>query len=186
MKNPELFKNAKIVCNHLVNQFLKFVSDFEDKKIFEKEFIFLIQYSMFNIATNKNTKKISFLEMLYIANIGDINDENFKHRLDNELRDDKRKKWSFLLFFDRSVHENTIVLFKQKMFNYMSPIKLKIINFIKKRIKKNDIFVEMLFNLYQLFFKIGDRLEQKNSKEILINEIKDSFGIDIKNLTKIK
>ena len=120
---------------------------------------------MFNIATNKNTKKFLFFEKLYIANIGDINDENFKHILDNELHDDKRKKWSFLLFFDRSVNDHTIVLFKQKLLNSMSPNKLKIINFIKKKIKKNDIFVEMLFNLYQLFFKIRDRWEQKSSKK---------------------
>lgn len=185
MKSPELFKNAKIVCNHLINQFLKFVPE-KDKELFEKEFIFLIQYSLFNIATHKNTKKISFLEMLFIANVGDINDENFKHRLDNELRSDKRNKWSFLLFFDRSVNEKRIKLFKNEMSEYMSPIKSKLTAFIKKKIKKNNIFMEMLFDLYQLFFKVGDRLEQKNSKEVLFNEIKNSYGIDIKNLMKTK
>lgn len=193
--SPELFKDSKIIYRNIVNQLKRIFnlsSPDDEEKIINEEFNFLIQYSLFNIATNSDTKKISFLEMLFIVNIGDINDDNdFKYRLDNKLRNEgnnSHKKWSYLLFFNRSPNENTIFLFKNKMCEFISPIKKKIISFLKKRNKNDSVLNEMIFNFYDLFFKINDRFKKnKSSREILINEIKDVFNINIRPfLNKIK
>ena len=189
--SPELFKNSKIIYRNIVNQLKKefnLLSLSDEEKIINEDFNFLIQYSLFNIATNNDTKKISFLEMLFIANIGDINNDDFKYRLDSKLRSNNNfhKKWSYLLFSNRSPSENTIFLFKNKVCEFIIPIKKKIISLIKKnKIKNNSVFAEMIFNFYDLFFKINDRFK-KNGKEILINEIKDIFNINISSLIKIK
>lgn len=186
--SPELFKDGKIIYRNIVNQLKKefqFLSN--EDKIVNECFNFLVQYSLFNIATNSDTKKISFLEMLFIANIGDINDDDFKYRLDKRLRSlNPKKKWSYLLFADRAPNEKTIDLFKNEMFKFINPIRKKIISLIKKnKIKNNSIFAEMIFNLYNLFFKIDDRFK-KNNPEVLIGEIKENFNINVSFFYKIK
>lgn len=186
--SPELFKDGKIIYRNIVNQLKKefqFLSN--EDKIINECFNFLVQYSLFNIATNSGTKKISFLEMLFIANIGDINDDDFKYRLDKRLRSlNPKKKWSYLLFADRAPNEKTIDLFKNEMFKFINPIRKKIISLIKKnKIKNNSIFAEMIFNLYNLFFKIDDRFK-KNNPEVLIGEIKENFNINVSFFYKIK
>lgn len=210
---PDIFRRGKVAYEDLMHQLFKLYcllplnarkELFSDKskklndsvdsmgfKNMKKNLNELLQYSLLDIGTSG--EKVSYLEMLYIADIGD-----FELRLDHYLADtlkknDKRFKCTYLMLPDQTPED--VLYFKTCIYEYISPIQVsmmkafQVINRVSKQNKILDL-LPVFAEIYEAFISVDNRKENEDPalaanemKEIFLNHI-DDYKKKVKNLLK--
>jgi len=156
-----------------------------------KDFNAVLQYSLLDIGTSG--EKVSYLEMLYIADLGDL-----ETRLDHYLqsttkKSDKRFKSTYLMLPD--CEPDDILYIKTVIFEYIEPIRARLMKAfaIASKVGKKNIPDELLMKfaeLYEPFLRVDNRFDHEDPsnavnefKEIFFNHI-DDYKSKIKSLLK--
>ena len=150
-------------------------------KNMSKDFNCLVQYALLDCATT--TDKVSYLEMLFIADIGDykIND-HYSFRIDHYLaatmkKSDKRIKNTYLMLPDQLPED--ILYIKSCFYQFIEPIKARImkafqvINRIAKTNRINDLLQDFA-DLFDAFLNVDKRID-KEDPVIAVNKMKEMF-----------
>ncbi|MCQ2752799.1 MAG: hypothetical protein MJ206_00845 [Bacilli bacterium] len=210
---PDIFRRGKVAYEGMIQHLFKLYCVlpltarkelFNDKskklndspdsmgfKNMRKDFNELLQYSLLDIGTS--TEKVSYLEMLYIADIGD-----FELRLDHYLADtlkknDKRFKCTYLMLPDQTPED--VLYFKTCIFEYIEPIRARmmkafqVVNRLSKRNRLLDV-LPTFAEIYEAFISVDNRKEKEDPaltanemKEIFFNHI-DDYKKKVKSLLK--
>lgn len=130
MQTQEYFRRSKVSFENLSKNLLEifdclpyeykeeyYESSFEN---FRRDFNFLLQGILIDFATS--TPDIKFLEMLYIADIGD-NDVRVDLHLSNQLKEEGSDKWKLIYFLLGDADECDLVFFKENVSNFLKPIR---------------------------------------------------------------
>lgn len=208
-QTPDIFRRGKVayekLCEQLFDLFkilpLKARKElFNDKakkinddkasiayKNMRRDMNSLLQYSLLDCGTNG--EKVSYLEMLFIADIGD-----FELRLDHYLgatqkKNDKRFKCTYLMLPDQIPDD--VLYYKSCIFEYVEPIRARMLKAFAiveklKRIKIEEELIQTFAELYEPFLRVDGRFE-KEEPSIAVNEFKEFFFNHIKDYSnKIK
>lgn len=173
------------------------------------DFNYLLQYSMFDITTkdikgdaddllaasqaasiNNNNNKIemvSYLETLFIADIGDLNNSRLD-RLVKEAREkkgEKAAKMTFLCCSDNTASE--ILLMKSALYEFVEPIRIKMTKIFAVLTLTNDkeVVNEILTSLIDCFDKLYgafgyvDNRVKKEDPQIITDRYMSYFFKDV-------
>lgn len=167
-------------------------------QLFQKQFNMLLQYNMLDICLNQEKiekpETISYYEMLFITDIGDIlkNKDSKKNekdtpRLDHLLYSGKQKKsinLTYVLLQDYTPED--VLEFKSRLYEYINPIHdnfMKMFAIAEININKGDniifsIFSKFFKNLYGCLLNVDNRLKNEGESRAL-NMAADFFFKDI-------
>jgi len=212
-QTPDIFRKGKVAYDEIVEHLFKFycilpVSArkelFADKskkindsldatgfKNMRKDFNALLQYAFLDVGTS--SEKVSYLEMLYIADIGD-----FELRLDHYLADvvrknDKRFKITYLMLPDQIPDD--ILYFKTCIYEYIQDARVRMLKAFQviNRISKCNKIEDMLppfADIIEAFLKVDKRFDNEDPtiavnimREFFFNHI-DDYKNKIKGLLK--
>lgn len=212
-QTPEIFRRGKVAYEQLVEELYKLyillplkarkelfsdkskkINDSKDSAGFKnmvKDFNSVLQYSLLDIGTNG--EKVSYLEMLYIADLGDL-----ETRLDHYLeatskKNDKRFKSTYLMLPD--AEPDDVLYIKTCIFEYVEPIRARILKAfaIASKLGKINIPEELLMKfaeIYEPFLRVDNRFDHEDPsnavnefKEIFFNHI-DEYKNKVKSLLK--
>lgn len=210
---PDIFRKGKVAYDEIVEHLFKFYcilpvsarkelfadkskkpNDSKDSTGFKnmrKDFNSLLQYAFLDVGTS--TEKISYLEMLYIADIGD-----FETRLDHYLgetvrKSDPRFKITYLMLPDQVPED--VLYFKTCIYEYIEDIRermLKAFQVINKLSKFNKIedMLPPFADIIEAFLRVDHRFDNENPanavnimKEFFFNHI-DDYKNKVKSLLK--
>lgn len=130
MQTQEYFRRCKVSFENLTKNLLEIydVLPYEYKEEyyedsfdnFKRDFNFLLQGVLLDFALN--TTVVEFLEMLYIADIGD-NDVRLDLHLSNELKQQGSEKWKLIYFLLEDAEEADLVFFKENVASFLKPVR---------------------------------------------------------------
>lgn len=157
-----------------------------------KEFNFLLQYALLDAGCS-NDNNISYLEMLYIADIGDFAVRLDHYFIDNIKKNDSRFKYTYLMLPDALPEE--ILYIKTCIYEYIEPAKIHLMKafYIANKLAKRRLTDEMLpifADLYDGFLRVENRMEKEDPsisvgkmREVFYNHI-DDYRSKVKSLLK--
>lgn len=153
-----------------------------------KDFNALVQYALLDAGTT--TDKVSYLEMLYIADIGDLS-VRLDHYLESAMKKStKRLKCTYLMLPDQTPED--ILYFKTTIFEYIEPIRARMMKAfqvaqkLNRKINVQEYLIHDFAELYEGFLNVDHRLE-KEDPSIAVNKMKEFFFAhidDYKNKVK--
>ena len=130
MKTPEYFRRCKVsfemLTKNLENIYDLLPSEYKEKYYeddflnFRKDFNFLLQGILIDFATTD--ENIRFLEMLYIADIGDF-DTRIDLHLSTKLKSEGSDKWKLIYFLLAEALPEDLLFFKENVSNFLKPIR---------------------------------------------------------------
>ncbi|MCQ2792216.1 MAG: hypothetical protein MJ208_01690 [Bacilli bacterium] len=157
-------------------------------KNMRKDFNELIQYALLDAGTS--TDKVSYLEMLYVADIGDLEVRLDHYLADTLKKSDKRFKCTYLMLPDQLPDD--ILYFKKCIFEYIEPIRVRIlksfqiVSTLNKKMKVQEYLLTDFAELYEAFLSVDKRME-KEDPMIAVNKMKEFFFEHIKDYkSKVK
>ena len=157
-------------------------------KNMRKDFNALVQYALLDAGTTSD--KVSYLEMLYIADIGDLEVRLDHYLADTLKKSDKRFKCTYLMLPDQLPDD--VLYFKKCIFEYIEPIKVRIMKAFQvatklgKKMKIQEYLLRDFAELYEAFLSVDKRME-KEDPMIAVNKMKEFFFEHIKDYkSKVK
>lgn len=156
-----------------------------------EEFNFLLQYALLDAGSS--TDNVSYLEMLYIADIGDFATRLDHYFLENVKKKDSRFKYTYLMLPDALPEE--VLYIKTCIYEYVEPSKMHMMKafYIANKLAKRNITNEMLpifADLYDGFLRVDNRMEKEDPliavskmREVFFNHIND-YRSKVKSLLK--
>ncbi|MCQ2796774.1 MAG: hypothetical protein MJ213_05730 [Bacilli bacterium] len=145
-------------------------------KNMRKDFNALVQYALLDVGTS--TDKVSYLEMLYIADIGDLEVRLDHYLADTLKKSDKRFKCTYLMLPDQLPED--VLYFKKCIFEYIEPMKVHIMKAfqvaqkLNRKMKINEYLLHDFAELYEAYLSVDKRME-KEDPMIAVNKMKDFF-----------
>jgi len=194
---PDIFRRGKVAYDKLVATLFEYykllpltarkelfsdkskkINDSKDATGYKnmiKEFNSLVQYSLLDAGTSND--KISYLEMLYVADIGDL-----ETRLDHYLqsttkKSDKKFKYTYLMLPDATPEE--VLYIKTCIYEYLEPTRMHMMKAFQiiNKISKDNKILDMLpdfAELFDAFLRVDGRME-KEDPMIAVSKMKETF-----------
>ncbi|MBP5301285.1 MAG: hypothetical protein J6Y70_00060 [Bacilli bacterium] len=144
---------------------------------FQKDFNYITQYFLFNLAIpDEEDKCLSFSELLYIVDIGNLNS-----RLDFAINDKNQMSQQVFLVVSEKT-KNEIKKFNKKMRNYTVNLRKTILKIFKQfdkiQKKKNsayDKIIILLANVIESFLNLKEKNSDNNLKLSIAKKTKKFF-----------
>ncbi len=198
-QTPDIFRRGKVAYEALIEELYKLylklplkarkdifndkskkLNDSKDATGFKnmvKDFNCVLQYSLLDIGTNG--EKVSYLEMLYIADFGDLDGcIRLDHYLQSTIKkSDKKFKNTYLMLPDATPEE--VLYIKTCIYEYVEPIRNRLMKAfaIASKLGKINIPEELLMKfaeIYEPFLRVDNRFDHEDPS-IAVNEFKEIF-----------